>query len=566
MTTRDWDTLPTETKKVQLQEWTPVELAKKYARPKEVFEHLSSFFASVPKQSGEPAKVTHNPPKDLIVSARRDLSFIEANFELIDNSIDEWRRRGATKDLHITIDYDLDLSTGLYQDDAGGMGPEDVFRVFIPGETSNKDVQKSVIGSFGMGAKKGIFRLTDGAKVVSSPNGKVSYTSEVPEKWELEKDWRTQDGTAEPIQAETTRLYFFKLVLPPSQDEIVELRRRAGIWYAPLMTGELGVLAGEPKKKIEITINKVKVTSGADIVWACPEGGEPRTYVFEHRFPNTMGGTDPIPIQFVLRCGILTKLPAGDTESGFGIDVYGNGRMIERHLQKKVGFGISGLKMASSNVKFVRGKLFINGHSGSIPWDTHKREFLDDHPVSEWLRHQLRPIYKAFAAVARPFTEAGTIEARGELAEKPFVPSAALPVIKIQPGKPLATADLPKLKGPVKSDPPKEGKKTNGKPPPPPEDEEDDEGSGSGAEVAEAEPENEIVALEFTPSEFSELCSRFQVTKSEELQQVIQGCLLSGIAFTLEPDKLAAALKKFKCKEGIGELSDKIRQQLLKSL
>jgi len=56
------------------------------------------------------------------------------------------------------------------------MEEDDVFRVFIPGETTNRDYRQNVIGSFGMGAKKGIFRLTDGAKVISCPNGDISYT------------------------------------------------------------------------------------------------------------------------------------------------------------------------------------------------------------------------------------------------------------------------------------------------------------------------------------------------------------------------------------------------------
>ena len=192
MATKNWDKLTTVDQRKFLDEWDDTALAQRYKRVARVLHASRAFFSSMPEQTTKPEPRAHNPPKDLIVSARRDLSFFEANFELFDNAIDEWRRRGARKGLHIHVDYDLELLTGKYMDDAGGMEEKDVFRVFIPGETTNRDFSQNVIGSFGMGAKKGIFRLTDGAKIVSCPNGNISYTSEVPEKWEDEPSWETR--------------------------------------------------------------------------------------------------------------------------------------------------------------------------------------------------------------------------------------------------------------------------------------------------------------------------------------------------------------------------------------
>ena len=183
MTAQNWETLSTEKQRTLLEEMNASALAQQYGRSESFFGQAKAFFADLPKQTGTPKPVRHDPPKDLIVSARRDLSFYEANFELFDNSIDEWRRRGTKKDLHISVYYDLELLTGKYTDDAGGMEEADVFRVFIPGETTNRDYQQNVIGSFGMGAKKGIFRLADGAKVVSCPSGNVSFTSTTLSVW-----------------------------------------------------------------------------------------------------------------------------------------------------------------------------------------------------------------------------------------------------------------------------------------------------------------------------------------------------------------------------------------------
>ena len=91
-----------------------------------------------------------------------------------------------------------------------------------------------------------------------------------------------------------------------------------------------------------------------------------------------------ITLKFEFRCGLTRKLPGSgsDIQPDWGVDVYGNGRSIERFLKEEFGFGTKGLAATVQGHKFFRGELFINGHSFAIPWDTHKREYMHDHPVS----------------------------------------------------------------------------------------------------------------------------------------------------------------------------------------
>jgi hypothetical protein len=561
MTTGNWESLGTVEQRTLLDNMHDDALAQRFGRVKAFFKHARAFFESLPHQTRAPAPKPHNPPKDLIISARRDLSFYEANYELFDNSIDEWRRRGAKKDLRITVEYDLELLTGKFKDDAGGMEEGDVFRVFIPGETTNRDYKQNVIGSFGMGAKKGIFRLTDGAKIVSCPAGEVSYTSEVPQKWEDDPDWKTLDGQAEAIQKGTTELFFFKLFKPPSTGEIDELRKRTGVIYAPLLSGKLGEMGTRPSKRVHIKINGVDALPPPDIHWSSPKGAEPKIYEFTHVFQDFLSTGNDIEIQFLFQCGLTRRLPgtAEDAEPDFGIDVYGNGRLIEPFLKDAFGFGTPGMAKTDQASKFVRGQLFINGHSFGIPWDTHKREYLADHPVALWLYDQLRPIIKRYKTIAGGFTS------NTELRTK------VLAISTPKEGKP-AVHNLPVGEDVPEEILPKYEFKTGGKKQAGKGKEAGNGGDGgeNSSRVKTAEGGNgsaeQVITATVSSAEYEDLLERFGADGLEELETAVRDCLFSGVAFTLTAEQLASALTLFKCDGDVGSLSDKVRGQLLKKL
>lgn len=427
-TKNDWQSLPIHEQRTLLKALTDQVLAGRFGQPAEFFGRARLFTNSVPQQIGKPVRKEHSPPKELVTSARRDLSFFEANFELFDNSIDRWRKAGAKSDLSIEVNYDLELRTGKYRDDAGGMEEGHVYKVFIPGETMNHNYSETVIGSFGMGAKKAIFRLSDGAKVVSGCNTKFSATSEVPERWEEVPEWETSDGRAAPIQTGTTEFYLFRLVGPPTSADIDELIRRTGQVYAPLLRGTT------LRRKVNITINGVAVESGLEVNWSGAKGVQPRIYRLTHTFKNFLSTGRDITLTFDFQCGLTRKLPGQSegAEPDWGVDVYGNGRLIEKYLKDEFAFGTKFMSKQTAGTKFFRGELMISGHSFAIPWDTHKREYLKDHPVSKWLREELKKVIKPYLTVARNFADRTDLRTT-ELQEKEFrgKPRA----IAISPGK-----------------------------------------------------------------------------------------------------------------------------------
>jgi hypothetical protein len=561
MTTKTWESLSTDEQRTLLRTVDPPNLSNQYKLPDEFFMRLQAFYNNLPQETSKPERKIHYPPKDLIVSARRDLSFYEANCELFDNSIDEWRKRGAKEELHIQVDYNLELGTGKYFDDAGGMEEDDVFRVFIPGETTNRDYRQNVIGSFGMGAKKGIFRLTDGAKIISCPNGDISYSSEVPEKWEEEPSWATLDGRAAPIQEGTTEIYFFRLFKLPTLAEIDELRERVGRIYAPLLTAKMGQLGKEPNERIHITVNGLEATAPLDINWSNPHGAEPRVYEFSQVFRDFLSIGQDIELNFLFYCGLTRRLPgkSEDAEPDFGIDVYGNGRLIQQFLKKPFGWGTTGMAETDQASKFIRGQLFINGHSLAIPWDTHKREYLNDHPVAQWLRSQLRPIIKEYKTIAGGFSSNTKLrntvlaKTKPDTGTKPIL--VALPAVGDVPDEILPRWEY-KIGTPKK----REGAKEE------------------SAMASDLEEENSTILLEeptngeriltiiLSAADYDDLMQRFGANFPEELETIVRECLTGGVAFTLTSDQLATALNVFKCNGNVGELSEVIRSQLLNKI
>jgi hypothetical protein len=298
-----------------------------------------------------------------------------------------------------------------------------------------------------------------------------------------------------------------------------------------------------------------------EINWSSPKGAEPRIYKFSHTFPNFLGTSYDIELDFLFHCGLTRRIPGKSeyAEPDWGVDVYGNGRLIDRFLKDPFGFGTTGMSKGNQAAKLFRGQLFINGHSFVIPWDTHKREYLSDHPVSRWLRLRLRPLIKNYVTIGGEFTS--DTELRKKVLELEVSaheePSA---VFALPPDKDPPKDILPRWE--YRSEK-KMAEKSEQTLPPLEELPFEEE---SNAQLAEANGDEKVISLLVSTIEYDELWQRFTANSEEELETAIRDCLLSGVAFTLEPEQLARALEIFKCNGNIGELSDIIRTQMLRKI
>ena len=323
----------------------------------------------------------------------------------------------------------------------------------------------------------------------------------------------------------------------------------------------MGQFGKEPSKMVHITINGVEATAPGDINWSNPEDAEPRVYTLSHVFKDFLSTGKDIELNFLFYCGLTRRIPgkAEDAEPDFGIDVYGNGRLIQQFLKNPFGWGTRDMSKADQASKLIRGQLFINGHSFAIPWDTHKREYFHDHPVAQWLRSQLRPIIKGYKTIAGRFT--GNTELRNTILAKTKPDAATKPLVFALPvGGDVPSEFLPKwpYKGSTsnKGEEAKEGNIAVA----------ELEEEESSARLVEATNGEKVLTIILSAADYDDLMQRFGVNSPEELETVIRECLTGGVVFTLTSEELATALGVFKCNGDVGELSEVIRSQLLKKL
>lgn len=525
--------------------------------------------ATIPNDA-DAKTATHNPPKGIILSARRDLNFKEANYELIDNSIDKWVVEGKPRDLEINIDYNLDQNTGQYMDNAGGFDADNVYKVFIPGETGNDDFTKPVIGSFAMGAKKAIFRLSSGARVVSSKTADSGCYCFVEQGWEFTPDWSTKEGSCDSIGEGVTKIIFVNLNEPPDEEQIDALCEGIAETYFPILSG----WEYENENKVTIKVNGEEIVGNYDMNLADVPGAEPRIYEFNRDFPNPISENPDDRLNIRARLYVGLKRSRRDT-GDFGIDVFGNGRRFDTHKKKEFGYGERGQNMGvgTQGNQFLRGFLSLTSHSVLIPWDTHKREYQGETVVAVWLKASISKILKAYNQVATFSTGAKKKELSQQVLKDAELPDDFAPRIVTdladlptqeqvkQLWQEIKPSDEPTIDPtPVspENNPHQPNEENGGEPEEPMEAEVpiDDE---------ELEDEDDLTPVELylEPSEVDTLCARFNVDSEEYLPGVIKNGLLEGVYFPLERKLFKKACELFDCPDDASELSMEVYQALV---
>jgi len=312
---------------------------------------------------------------------------------------------------------------------------------------------------------------------------------------------------------------------------------------------------------VSITVNETRVPTGRGPIWSGAKGATPRRYQFAHTFTNFLGTGQDIELNFSLLVG-LTQSSAGkdsaERDEDWGIDVFGNGRLIERFRKTEFGFGTKKLSTRGAAMNYLRAELSIQGHSFAIPWDTHKREYLKDHPVSEFLRQRLRPILVAYASVANAFGSEKDI--RNEYLEG-LTFKGTPKVVKVS--DPPTAEQLPKWEyaGETEEDDESDDDDDDDDQ----DDDDDDDQDDDEATVVESDDDEVGLGVMMARADREHLYERFEVSDEDQLSTVLGDTLSHGVAFSLTAAQFKAAKKLLKCSDA-NELSHKVKEQLVSKL
>ncbi len=435
----DWDTLP-HTDKVKVLRETPVDqIAGEYTSAEPDVSAFRSRLAremilwqpnqadGVAKQAGEP------PNKEVILGAWRDLDRSEALLELIDNSIDAWKKRRteypdkSAPELNIYIDINSDTGQLTYEDNAGGVPVEKLVNLAIPGH-SDTDALAYSIGSYKTGGKKAIFRLATAVNITTrfwnpAETGDSAVAVHLDEEWlnnvneyrfpyyDL-KDYgglqRGQTRYLMQLRAEPMGACWYS---NPGELEKIsrDIRNTHGLLVA--REGDINIYFPKRGKKVIPALNNRYDFSGAsntliDIRPQCVE--------FETEL-EYQGRRHTLTIEVVIGCRVTT---ATSDDVGPGFDLYGNNRLFtyrdERLFYEQLPKGQAG--------NLARGWVNILGPNVFIPWDTHKRHLNCDREVIGLIR--THPAIKGlFDNWSEAFLQIGRL-GRGQITKTINVPYA----------------------------------------------------------------------------------------------------------------------------------------------
>jgi hypothetical protein len=133
--------------------------------------------------------VRASPTKRFFIAVLiKDIQFIDAIVELVDNSVDAARASGGDlSKIHISIDYSG--SHFAITDNAGGMSIETAkYYAFRFGKRDGAPSIPGAVGEFGVGMKRALFKIGGHFTVESSTSTDHFLVSVDVEKWHSEPD------------------------------------------------------------------------------------------------------------------------------------------------------------------------------------------------------------------------------------------------------------------------------------------------------------------------------------------------------------------------------------------
>ena len=357
--------------------------------------------------------VDARPVKEFFIDViTRDIELIDTIPEFVDNSIDGATRSTDSESLDdFFINVRVSADEVIVEDNCGGIerdiAEEYAFRFGRPADV--QDDLESVIGIFGVGMKRSLFRLGRHFVVESkTENSHFLINIDVDEwldsdEWNFEMEMISEDDDRSQLSTTGTYIKIDNLLPEASQKFGQDL-------FATRLKSDLGSKNRDKiRKGLDITVNRESATYAAIEVFQSDELTPAyKEYSFEQ------GDSE---VQVELKAGLGERSP-----DDAGWYIFCNGRLVLRaNRQETTGWGSDTIPQYHNNFSRFRGTVnFKSEDPEALPWNTTKTDVSPDVPVfrnaKQEMEQMMNPIISTLREIANEKSEKGesTIEQKIE--------------------------------------------------------------------------------------------------------------------------------------------------------
>lgn len=337
-----------------------------------------------------------SPTKELFIEMlTRDVALIPAIVDLADNSTDGARRtRGDKSWSGLYVSIEAKANRFVIADNCGGI-PVDVARkyAFRFGRPSDADTGGGEVGRFGVGLKRGLFKLGRHF-VIKSTTAKSQFSVTIPvDDWAKEGEWEFKFD-ALPIEngnfpeAEHGTIITVTKLHPPVKEHFQETGFLDDLRQEMTMRLEQSILKG-----LAVEVNSVGLKAHARTLVSDKQLA-PAKKTFKLKGPTG----NAVNVELWCGLGKPDVQKAARAESGWY--VFCNGRMLlEADKTAATAWGVEDdetIPAYHPQYNGFRGLAYLDADDAAdLPWNTTKTALDTDHPV-------YRRVKQEMIAVARP--------------------------------------------------------------------------------------------------------------------------------------------------------------------
>jgi hypothetical protein len=365
--------------------------------------------------------VDGTPVKRVILSIISDYDLKTGLCELIDNAIDQWSDRNYSGNLTIDLTMDIERQVMSVQDNAGGVGKDDLYLLIAPGRSRN-DPTAELIGVFGVGGKRSVIALAEQTEIRTRHRSEQTHELDITPTWIKSDDWRLPAYAVSNIEPDTTIVNLSYLRSRITEDDVDRIRVHIGQTYSWFL-----------KKGCIINLNGEGVAPIDFENWSYYPEFKPRL----SQFGVKVAGCGDFSCEIISGL-IRDRIPE---ESNYGVYFYCNYRLIQKEVKTRdVGYFVtaeSGVPHPDSSL--CRTIARLNGPANGMPWISNKSGINYSHPVFKAIGRAIIDANAYYTKVSRRLKDEFQKATRYESGDIEFVPSA-----ETATGTRLILPDLPK--------------------------------------------------------------------------------------------------------------------------